>query len=75
MRRRRGFSSATSSCWSDTDPSGKGLLRLLFGVQGFEVLLVGKDGAVKLRSRKPITLEALFAEIDAMPMRRWKVSN
>lgn len=55
---------------SDTDPGGGGGLRLLFGVQGFEVLLVGKDGGVKLRSRQPIAAEAPFAEIDAMPMRR-----
>ena len=36
----------------------------------FGVALVGKDGGVKLRSTRPITAEALFAIIDAMPMRR-----
>lgn len=38
--------------------------------QGFSVLLIGKDGGVKLRSRQPVTTKDLFALIDGMPMRR-----
>jgi len=34
-----------------------------------EVVLIGKDGGVKSRDPK-LDLEALFARIDAMPMRR-----
>ena len=34
------------------------------------VLLVGKDGGVKLRESKALSVQALFEIIDAMPMRR-----
>lgn len=36
----------------------------------FTVLLIGKDGEVKVKSDKPLTAESLFATIDAMPMRK-----
>lgn len=36
----------------------------------FRVRLIGKDGGVKLDAASPISSEALFALIDAMPMRR-----
>jgi hypothetical protein len=36
----------------------------------FGVVLVGKDGGVKLRRESPITVTELFQVIDAMPMRR-----
>lgn len=36
----------------------------------FEVLLIGKDGHVALRSAKPISAERLQGTIDAMPMRK-----
>lgn len=42
-----------------------------YGVAGgFESLLVGRDGGVKLRSSWPIVSSELFARIDEMPMRR-----
>lgn len=47
--------------------------RAVVGVSGYEpfgVALVGLDGGVKLRSDKPIAIEALVATIDEMPMRR-----
>ena len=37
---------------------------------GFEAVLVGKDGTVKGRWNRPVTLPELFSLIDAMPMRR-----
>ena len=55
---------------ADTDPGAAGALRARFEPQGFEVLLVGKDGGVKLRQGQPVAAETLFATIDAMPMRR-----
>ena len=55
---------------ADTDPEAARALRAQFEPQGFEVLLVGKDGGVKLRQGQPVTAETLFAKIDAMPMRR-----
>ena len=36
----------------------------------FEVLLVGKDGGVKLRRDQPVVVSELTALIDTMPMRR-----
>lgn len=47
-------------------------LRKRFGVgrAAFRVLLVGKDGGVKLSSEAPIAASTLFSTIDAMPMRR-----
>jgi len=36
----------------------------------FVVVLVGKDGGEKLRSRKPLAFETLRSVIDAMPMRQ-----
>ncbi|MEM9441644.1 MAG: DUF4174 domain-containing protein [Pseudomonadota bacterium] len=37
---------------------------------GFSVVLIGKDGGVKMRSTEPTTSASLFALIDAMPMRQ-----
>lgn len=37
---------------------------------GFTVLLIGKDGGVKLRSAKPLSADTIFATIDSMPMRQ-----
>ena len=41
----------------------------------FRVRLVGKDGGVKLDRDTPMTTDALFALIDAMPMRQEELSN
>jgi len=38
--------------------------------EGFAVVLIGKDGGVKLRSSQPVSTQEIFARIDAMPMRR-----
>lgn len=50
-------------------------LRARFGVPagGFRVALVGKDGGTKLSQSTPLSAAALFATIDAMPMRRDEV--
>jgi Domain of unknown function (DUF4174) len=46
--------------------------RARFGVPAgqFRVILVGKDGGVKLSSGRPVPAAEIFALIDAMPMRR-----
>jgi hypothetical protein len=36
----------------------------------FEVLVVGKDGGIKLRHDKPVAVSEITALIDTMPMRR-----
>lgn len=45
-------------------------LRDEFGVEGFTVILVGKDGTEKYRTGEPVAAEEIFRGIDAMPMRR-----
>lgn len=47
-------------------------LRARLGLEepAFRVLLVGKDGTVKRADERPVSPDALFATIDAMPMRR-----
>lgn len=47
-------------------------LRKKFGVAAdqFQVILIGKDGTVKLRAKTPVSTSALFELIDAMPMRQ-----
>lgn len=41
----------------------------------FEVILIGLDGGVKLRQSEILSIEKLFATIDAMPMRRNQIRN
>ncbi len=41
----------------------------------FEMVLIGLDGGEKLRTASPISLDRLFAVIDAMPMRRWELDD
>jgi hypothetical protein len=36
----------------------------------FQVILLGKDGTIKLRSDKPVPASEFFELIDAMPMRK-----
>ncbi|WP_092982909.1 DUF4174 domain-containing protein [Robiginitalea myxolifaciens] len=43
--------------------------------EDFEVHLIGLDGVIKLREKNIVTLEKLFAIIDAMPMRRNEIKN
>jgi len=40
---------------------------------GFELVLIGKDGSVKSRQRDPAALDTLLDLIDTMPMRRAEV--
>lgn len=54
------------------DPQTARSLREEFGVsQGeFRVILIGKDGGIKLKRQSQTRLEDIFSLIDAMPMRR-----
>ena len=54
----------------DTARSRQIRLRLSAGARHFRVFLVGKDGHTALSSNKPLSAEYLFAQVDAMPMRR-----
>ena len=44
--------------------------RFHVGDNEFTVVLIGKDGGEKLRSRSPVSMERLIEVIDAMPMRQ-----
>ena len=52
-------------------------LRRRYGVRRDQpaVLLVGKDGGVKMRQERPFTTRDLFDTIDAMPMRRQEMGT
>ena len=52
-------------------------LRLRFGVDlnGFALILIGKDGTEKRREAKAVAVDALFEQIDAMPMRREEIKS
>lgn len=51
-------------------------LRQRFGLDDrFAVLLLGKDGGVKLQAREPVAADELTALIDAMPMRRQEMGR
>ena len=41
----------------------------------FRVFLIGKDGGIKLDQTEVVTAQALFALIDAMPMRQREMSE
>lgn len=41
----------------------------------FQVLLIGKDGGVKLRSEQPVPVQDIFGLIDSMPMRRQEMDS
>ncbi|MBT9385551.1 DUF4174 domain-containing protein [Pseudooceanicola sp. CBS1P-1] len=58
---------------SDTDPAAGGALRKRLDPQGFTVMLVGKDGGIKITERTPLSVERLVETIDRMPMRRREV--
>ena len=40
------------------------------GARGYQAVLVGRDGGVKLRSGTPLSADTLFGTVDAMPMRQ-----
>ena len=41
----------------------------------FRLLLIGKDGTLKLSSDSPVSTGRLFDLIDSMPMRQWEMQN
>jgi hypothetical protein len=44
------------------------------GTNSFEIILVGKDGSVKLRSSDS-SLNEIFSLIDSMPMRKYEIQQ
>ena len=43
------------------------------GAGEFSIILIGKDGTVKLRSPVPVSVSEIFSMIDAMPMRQEEI--
>jgi hypothetical protein len=60
------LSPADRQCWAQ---------QLGQPLNGFVVVLVGKDGGVKRTSVKPLTADDLFGTVDKMPMRRQEMRN
>ena len=54
----------------DTDPAARTTLRDRLRPRGFMLVLMGKDGQVKLRKPLPWTVRELSRSIDKMPMRQ-----
>ncbi|MFO6462871.1 DUF4174 domain-containing protein [Jannaschia sp. KMU-145] len=54
----------------DTDPAARSELRTRLRPRGFMLVLIGKDGQVKLRKPLPWTTRELSRSIDKMPMRQ-----
>jgi len=54
------------------DPHMAASLRKRFDIspKAFSLILVGKDGGIKLRKNDPVKLEEIFRLIDSMPMRQ-----
>lgn len=63
---------SSSAAGSQLDPPGAASFRKRFDVSpnAFTVILVGKDGGVKLKTSDAVPLEDVFRLIDSMPMRR-----
>ncbi|GAB3672634.1 DUF4174 domain-containing protein [Salinisphaera aquimarina] len=56
-------------------PLDRDALETLHQTDGFETVLVGKDGGVKSRQTETLDVNTLFADIDQMPMRRREMEN
>lgn len=54
----------------DTDPDARGPLRQRLRPRGFQLILIGKEGEIKLRTPHPIEIDALNRHIDRMPIRK-----
>lgn len=59
----------------DTDPAANSVLRQKLRPRGFVLVLVGKDGGVKLRKPTPWTVRELTRTIDKFPSRMREVEE
>jgi len=59
---------------TDTDPVEPSELRKEFHPRDFQLLLIGKDGQVKLRKPFPWNVRELSRAIDKMPIRRQEIA-
>lgn len=59
----------------DTDPAARSPLRQKLRPRGFGLVLIGKDGGVKLRKPLPWDTRELGRVIDKMPMRQQELRD
>lgn len=57
----------------DTDPAAQSELRQTLRPRGFMMVIVGKDGGVKLRKPSPWTVREITRQIDKMPLRQEEI--
>ncbi|MWB77853.1 DUF4174 domain-containing protein [Pseudooceanicola sp. 216_PA32_1] len=55
---------------TDTDPAGESPLRQKLRPRGFMLVLVGKDGQIKLRKPQPWDVREISHSIDKTPLRQ-----
>lgn len=60
---------------TDTDPAARSALRLKMRPRGFMLVLVGKDGGIKLRKPFPWSVREISRSIDKMPMRQREIRD
>lgn len=60
---------------TDTDPDARSELRAKLRPRGFMLVLIGKDGGVKLRKPFPWNVRELSRQIDKMPMRQQEIRD
>lgn len=60
---------------TDTDPSGQSNLRTKLRPNGFMLVLIGKDGGIKLRKPMPWTAREISRSIDKMPIRQQEIGR
>ncbi len=58
---------------ADTDPEKMSQLRRKLRPRGFMLVLIGKDGAVKIRKPFPWDVREISRSIDKMPMRKREI--
>jgi hypothetical protein len=59
----------------DTDPDGQSELRRQLRPRGFMLVLIGKDGGVRLRKPFPWDVREISRSIDKMPMRQQEIRD
>lgn len=57
----------------DTDPAAQSNLRRTLRPRGFSMVLIGKDGTVKLRNALPWDIREISRVIDKMPLRQIEI--
>lgn len=60
---------------TDTDPGTLSPVRKKLRPRGFMLVLVGKDGGVKLRKPAPWTVREISRVVDKMPMRQREIRD